>query len=200
MCRVSAKVGQARGLGPEAVVTGSQLISGVLALRDNLIREQQSRQGRTGVARWLRFRERDSYGVVRWWMERPPAQTLHATKSVEVIGYGLPTPVDFKEPNWEAAQHPGRHVAPRRRSGRGEEARRQCLRARPGRRRFAVPPPPRVVFDTWTFPLVPFDISGWVDGAHETIVRLPLAWENVSGRYARCKRAAPSRWECASHR
>jgi hypothetical protein len=39
---VSAKVGHARGLGPEAVVTGSQLISGASALRDNLDDEHLS--------------------------------------------------------------------------------------------------------------------------------------------------------------
>ena len=39
---MSAKVGQARGLGPEAIVTGSQLISGVRALRDNLVANQES--------------------------------------------------------------------------------------------------------------------------------------------------------------
>jgi uncharacterized cupin superfamily protein len=60
----------------------------------------------------LGIRERDSYGVAGWWMEGPPARTFHTTKSVNEIGYGLPMPVDFKQPSWEADKYPGRHVAP----------------------------------------------------------------------------------------
>jgi uncharacterized cupin superfamily protein len=45
-------------------------------------------------------------------MESPPTRTPPITKSVSDIGYGLPMPADFKQPSWEAAKYPGRHVAP----------------------------------------------------------------------------------------